>query len=274
MSFRIVLSLALFFILPLRAAQATEDVPFIVTPDHVTLAMLRIASVTPQDTLIDLGSGDGRIVILAAKRFGARTLGVEIVPELVRKSRENARVAGVSHRAEFLEQDIFKTDLSSATVVTMYLLPAVNLQLRPALLQLKPGTRIVSHDWDMGEWRPDRTLAVAVPDKSVGREKLSRVFLWTVPARAAGAWCGRDQHSGVRLEIAQQFQDVEGKLLHQGREHVFKGSFMGAHLQARRDSDGRADFDMEDDVLVLKRGGGPFKPYRGARFERAVAGTC
>lgn len=274
MPFRLALALLLFTLLAARTTHATEDVPFIVTPDHVTLAMLRIANVTPQDTVIDLGSGDGRIVILAAKRFGARALGVEIVPDLVQKSRDNARAAGIAHRASFVEQDIFHTDLSPATVITMYLLPAVNLQLRPRLLELKPGTRIVSHDWDMGEWRPDRTIAVAVPDKAVGREKLSRVFLWTVPARAAGTWCGREQHAQVRLHITQRFQDVDGKLIDRGHEHGFKGSFIGTQLQVRRDSAGRADFDIEDGELVLKRGGGPFKPYRGARFVRADSGSC
>ena len=160
------------------------DVPFVVTPDNVTIEMLRLAEVQPSDYVIDLGSGDGRIVIVAAKRFGARGLGVEIVPGLVEKSRENARCAGVADRVEFREQDLFATDLSKATVITMYLLPEVNLQLRPKLLALKPGTRIVSHDWDMGDWKPDRVITVDAPDKPIGREKLSRLYLWTVPARS------------------------------------------------------------------------------------------
>jgi SAM-dependent methyltransferase len=160
-----------------------EDVPFVVTPDHVTRAMLQLADVKPGDHVIDLGSGDGRIVIVAARHFGARGLGVEIVPALVEQSRENARRAGVADRVEFRVQDLFETDLTPATVITMYLLPEVNLQLRPRLLALKPGTRIVSHDWDMGDWKPDRVVTVDVPDKPLGREKLSRLYLWTVPAR-------------------------------------------------------------------------------------------
>ena len=164
-------------------ARAQEEVPFITTPDHVTLKMLELAGVTARDFVIDLGSGDGRIVITAARVFGARGLGVEIVPELVERSRASARRAGVADRVEFREQDLFATDLSAATVVTMYLLPEVNLQLRPRLLALKPGTRIVSHDWDMGDWPPERTLVVDVPDKAVGREKLSRLHLWRVPPR-------------------------------------------------------------------------------------------
>src|SRR5260221_14083656 len=116
-----------------RPARGEEDVPFVTTPDNVTLAMLNLAQVGPADYVIDLGSGDGRIVILAAKQFGARGLGVEIVPDLVKQSRENARRAGVEKRVEFREEDLFRTDLSKATVVTLYLLPEANLQLRPRL---------------------------------------------------------------------------------------------------------------------------------------------
>ena len=164
-------------------AQTDTDVPFVVTPDHVTRAMLELAEVKPGDFVIDLGSGDGRIVIVAAKQFGARGLGVEIVPELVEKSRENAKKAGVADRVEFRLQDLFATDLSQATVITMYLLPDVNLLLKPRLLKLQPGTRIVSHDWDMGDWKPDRVVVIDVPDKQLGRDKKSRVYLWTIPPR-------------------------------------------------------------------------------------------
>jgi SAM-dependent methyltransferase len=162
-------------------AQAGEEVPFITSPDNVTLEMLRLANVGPGDHVIDLGSGDGRIVILAARRFGATGLGVEIDPRLVEESRRNAREAGVADRVEFREQDLFQTDLGKATVITMYLLPEVNLQLRPRLQALKPGTRIVSHDWDLGDWKPDQTSLVPVPDKQVGLERSSRVHLWVVP---------------------------------------------------------------------------------------------
>jgi SAM-dependent methyltransferase len=165
------------------AAAAQDEVPFITTPDHVTVEMLKLAGVGPNDFVIDLGSGDGRIVITAAKLYGARGLGVDIVPELVERSRDAARRAGVAERVEFRVQDLFETDLSRATVVTLYLLPEVNLKLRPRLQALAPGTRIVSHDWDMGDWKPDRTVVVDVPDKAVGREKLSRLHLWTVPPR-------------------------------------------------------------------------------------------
>ena len=163
------------------AAAQDNDVPFVVTPDNVTHAMLKLADVKPGDHVLDLGSGDGRIVLVAARHFGARGLGVEIVPELVEKSRISAQRAGVADRAEFRVQDLFVTDLSPATVVTMYLLPEVNLQLKPRLRRLKPGTRIVSHDWDMGaDWPPDRTIEVDAPDKPIGREKKSRLHLWVI----------------------------------------------------------------------------------------------
>ena len=181
--------------------------PFVVTPDNVTLAMLELAQVGPQDFVLDLGSGDGRIVILAARRFGARGLGVEIVPELVERSRRNAAKAGVAERASFVEQDLFKTDLSAATVITMYLLQEVNLQLRPALLALQPGTRIVSHDWDMGDWRPDRSVTVDAPDKPVGLRQAQPA----APVGGAGAgrrrlvW-QRGEPTGARLRLAQHYQ--------------------------------------------------------------------
>jgi len=158
--------------------------------------------------VLDLGSGDGRIVITAARRFGARGLGVEIVPDLVQRSRAAAVAAGVADRARFVEQDLFATDLSGASVITMYLLPEVNLQLRPRLLALAPGTRIVSHDWDLGDWAPDRTWVLSAPDKPIGREKLSRLHMWWVPAAASGLWCGPGER---RLALQQRFQQVEGR---------------------------------------------------------------
>jgi SAM-dependent methyltransferase len=208
---RLALTLVLWAALACRpaVAQITEEVPFIVTPDHVTVAMLELAGVQPTDFVLDLGSGDGRIVITAARRFGARGLGVEIVPELVELSRDNARRAGVAARAEFRVQDLFKTDLSVASVITMYLLPEVNMQLRPALLKLAPGTRIVSHDWDLGDWHPVRTVEVPAPDKPVGREKLSRLHLWIVPAHVEGLWCGP---GGQALRLGRHTDRVDGTL--------------------------------------------------------------
>jgi hypothetical protein len=215
------------------AARAQDDdVPFVTTPDNVTLAMLQLAEVGPRDHVIDLGSGDGRIVITAAKRFGATGLGVEIVPELVQKSRDHARTAGVAERVEFRQQDLFETDLARATVVTLYLLPDVNLQLRPRLLALAPGTRIVSHDWDMGDWQPEKTLTIDVPDKPLGKDKFSRVHLWVVPARVQGLWCAAN---GTRLDIVQRFQAFSATLQLRGSAApalVFDGRIRGARLES------------------------------------------
>ena len=255
----------------LSNARAAEDVPFVTTPDNVTLAMLEAAKVGPRDFVIDLGSGDGRIVIVAAKRFGARGLGVEIVPDLVRKSRENARAAGVAARTEFREQDLFTTDLSKATVVTLYLLPAVNLQLRPKLLELKPGTRVVSHDWDMGDWEPDATGILAVPDKQVGIEKSSRVHLWIVPARIEGDWCGTGGSRGTALHVEQKFQQVQGEISDANARQAFVGRMEGAVLRSARAQGHPVELKLEGRSLVLS-------PGRGSRgsaiFVRRKGGSC
>jgi SAM-dependent methyltransferase len=221
-------------------AQLVEEVPFITSPDNVTLEMLRLAAVGPRDHVIDLGSGDGRIVILAAKRFGATGLGVEIDPRLVLLSRKHAAEAGVADRVEFREQDLFRTDLGAATVVTMYLLPEVNLQLRPALLALKPGTRVVSHDWDMGEWKPDASTVVPVPDKQIGLEKSSRVHLWVVPAKVEGLWCG----AGAQLELKQAYQEVDARIARQGHTSQLQGRMQGTRLQL-----GAITYELRGDSL-------------------------
>jgi SAM-dependent methyltransferase len=250
------------------AAAAPDEVPFVTTPDAVTLAMLELAGTGAADRVIDLGSGDGRIVITAARRFGARGLGVEIVPGLVARSRANARAAGVADRVEFREQDLFATDLAGATVVTMYLLPEVNLQLRPRLLGLAPGTRIVSHDWDLGDWRPDRRLTLDVPDKAIGREKRSTLMLWTVPAAVHGLWCA----PGARLEIVQRFQDFSATLSEAGRSApvlVFDGELSGARAQARLPALARLDVGAGE-IVAEGLGGLPER----RRFVRAAGSTC
>jgi hypothetical protein len=188
-----------------------DEVPYVQTPGNVVDAMLSIAEVGPRDYVVDLGSGDGRIVIAAANRYGARALGIDYDQTLIAESRANAAKAGVSDRARFLNQDIFLADFHDATVVTMYLLPEVNLEIRPRILfELTPGTRVVSHDWDMGDWEPDRRLVVEAPEKTVGLRKESTVYLWIVPARVAGYWRGTLTGPGgeepVVLEFAQRFQ--------------------------------------------------------------------
>ncbi|MDZ8050063.1 MAG: SAM-dependent methyltransferase [Aulosira sp. ZfuVER01] len=149
------------------------DVPYVPTPQPVVDAMLKVAKVGKNDVLYDLGSGDGRIVITAAKKYGTRGTGIDIDPERIQEANQNAKTAGVSDRVKFVQQDLFNTNLSDATVVTLYLLPEVNLKLRPKLLkELKPGTRIVSHAFDMGDWKPQQTLNVD------GKT----IYYWVVPA--------------------------------------------------------------------------------------------
>jgi protein-L-isoaspartate O-methyltransferase len=163
------------------APQRTPDVQFVPTDEKIVTKMLEMAKVTKADHLIDLGSGDGRIVITAAKRYGARGMGVEIDPALVQKARENAQAAGVADRATFVEGDLFEANIRDATVITMYLLPDLNLRLRPKLLNdLKPGTRIVSHNYDLGDWKPAQTATVLVGGTQ------HTVYFWVVPPRAAG----------------------------------------------------------------------------------------
>jgi cyclopropane fatty-acyl-phospholipid synthase-like methyltransferase len=166
---RLLLAFALF--VPPALAR---DVPFVPTPERVVEKMLEVAKVSPKDVVYDLGSGDGRIVIAAAKKHGARAVGIDIDPERIKEARDNARRAGVSDRVEFRQEDLFKADFSEATVVTMYLLTGVNQRLRPKLLaELKPGTRLVSHAFDMGDWKPTQTHKVGT----------STVYYWVVPER-------------------------------------------------------------------------------------------
>lgn len=152
------------------------DVPYVPTPNEVVTQMLQIANVKKGDVLYDLGSGDGRIVITAAQKYGTRGVGIDINPERISEANANARAAKVTDLVQFRQQDLFKTDLSEATVVTLYLLPDINVKLRPQLFrQLKPGTRIVSHDFDMGEWKPERVVQVQGPNRQ------HTVYYWVVP---------------------------------------------------------------------------------------------
>jgi SAM-dependent methyltransferase len=154
----------------------TPDVIYVPTPPEVVAEMLKVANVTKNDVVYDLGSGDGRIVITAAKERGARGVGIDIDPERIREANENARAAGVTDKVKFLQQDLFETDFREATVVTLYLLPSLNVKLRPKLFKdLRPGTRIVSHSFDMGDWKPDQTIDVD------GRT----VYYWVIPANAS-----------------------------------------------------------------------------------------
>ena len=209
----LLLAVALGASSPARA----DEVPYVPTPANVVDAMLAIAEVGPQDYVVDLGSGDGRIVISAAKQYRARALGIDYDRTLIDKSRETAAQEGVSDRATFLFQDIFASDFRGATVVTMYLLPEVNLALRPRLLfDLKPGTRVVSHDWDMADWEPDGRLVIETPGKTVWPMTASTVYLWIVPARVAGYWrgtlTGPHGMEPVVIEFQQRFQNASASV--------------------------------------------------------------
>jgi hypothetical protein len=186
-----------------KIGQRGKDVVWVPTPQAVVDTMLDMAKVTQQDLLMDLGSGDGAIVIAAAQR-GARAIGIEYNPDLVLLSRSNAAAHRVADRATFVRADLFTTDLSNATVVTMFLLQSLNLKLRPTLLELKPGTRIVSNTFDMGEWTPDEKKVIGPP----GCSNWCTAMLWIVPANVQGTW-GTSQ--GL-LRIRQSFQTISGTL--------------------------------------------------------------
>ena len=184
------------------------DVPFVPTPPEVVDEMLRLAEVKAGDLLYDLGCGDGRIVIAAAERFGIKAVGIDIDPVRITESNENAAKAGVADKVRFIQQNLFEADFKDASIVTMYLLTSVNLRLRPKLLaELKPGTRLVSHSFDMGEWKPDKTSLVTT---SYADQR--DVHYWVVPANVTGRWewdlangAGRRRYT---LEATQQFQAV------------------------------------------------------------------
>jgi Methyltransferase domain len=193
-----------------------RDAPYFPTPQSVVDRMLQLAKVGPEDFVIDLGSGDGRIVITAAKKYGARGLGIEIEPSLVTQANWYARRDGVGERAKFVEQDLFQTDLRPATVLTLYLFRELNIKLAPRILeQLRPGARVVSHDWDLGDWTPDHQETMPAPDKAVGISRESKVFMWIVPARVNGNWRVETTLTGApsaTLALRQRYQFFEGTL--------------------------------------------------------------
>jgi SAM-dependent methyltransferase len=223
--------LCLMLLSPAQIQQKKPEVPYVSTPDDVVMEMINMAGVNKDDVVYDLGCGDGRIVITAVKEMGCRGVGIDIDPIRIKESRENAVEAGVSDRVEFILSDLFEADISQATVVTLYLLSKVNLRLRPKLYQeLSPGTRVVSHDFDMGKWKPDESKHMDgdrddipfaydpfEPNSFVLGSNWDRhnVYLWIMPANISGVWewtmpkiSGSTQYS---IEIAQTFQEIEGK---------------------------------------------------------------
>jgi SAM-dependent methyltransferase len=207
------------------------DVIFVPTPNRVVEEMLRMANIQKDDLIFDLGCGDGRIVILAAQKVGSHGVGIDIDPQRIKESKQNASEAGVEHLVQFLEQDLFQTDFSEATVVTLYLLPMLNLQLRPKLLtELRPGTRVISHDFGMNEWLPDQKTVVVI------EERHHWVYHWIVPANVIGGWelsiPGLQEKDPIPLFLEQVYQYVVGAaILDDSRKHLKNAKLSGSHLQ-------------------------------------------
>ena len=249
--------------LAVAAARAAElNVPYVPTPQPVVERMLEMAKVSGGDYLIDLGSGDGRIVVTAAKKYGARGFGVDLNPERIAEANANARQAGVTDKVAFYQRNLFDTDLSQATVITMYLLPNVNLELRPRLLDLKPGTRIVSHDFSMADWKPDDKAQMEAPGKYGGTGGQSDIYFWVVPAKVAGTWewqlpvSGKSQSYEVTL--SQKYQEISGTVRVGGRtvklqNPVLRGDQIGFVFTAEVGGDSiRHEFSgrIEGDSIV------------------------
>ncbi len=200
-----------------QVGQAGKDVIWVPTPEEVVDRMLTMAQVGPNDFHMDLGSGDGKIVIAAAKR-GAKALGIEYNPDMVKLAQENAQKAGVADRAQFRRADIFQTDFSQATVITLYLLPALNMRLRPQLLSMKPGTRVVSHSFTMEDWEADE---ISTMD---GR----RAYFWIVPANVMGTWSLDAGGTKAELSLEQTFQKINGTV---ALGHNVQGGLRDARLR-------------------------------------------
>lgn len=236
------------------APSRTPDVVFVPTPQPVVEAMLQLAKVKRDEIVYDLGCGDGRAVITAARDFGARGIGVDIDPERIQESRENAQSAGVSNRVEFKQADLFEMQFADADVLFLYLLPALNVRLRPRILdELRPGTRVVSHAFTMGEWTADETIEV---DGII-------VYFWVVPAKVAGDWdvTLADGSKGT-LALTQEFQMLDGTLKIDGQTQVLRDARMnGSKMKfafgtARQSGEATAEFAKGQLSGTLQRAGG------------------
>jgi phospholipid N-methyltransferase len=243
-----------------EVGQAGKDVVWVPTPDALVERMLNMAKVTKNDFVIDLGSGDGRIAIAAGKR-GARAMGIEYNPNMVELSNRNAQAAGVSDRVKFVKADIFESDFSQAQVITMYLLPHLNVQLRPKILDMKPGTRVTSHAFTMEDWKPDETATIEYRD----------AYLWIVPAKVNGKWrVSQVAGSGmetIELDLAQKYQFFDGKAKLGGRDvDVLEGRLAGERITftlvdgngARRNYTGTVSGDRIEGT-VPSQSGAPLK---------------
>lgn len=242
-----------------QVGQAGKDVIWVPTPEEVVERMLKMANAGPNDFVVDLGSGDGRIAIAAAKKFGARAMGVEFNPSMVTLSRREAQKQGVANRVQFVNADIFQTDFSKATIITMYLLPDLNLKLRPRILDMKPGTRVASHQFNMGDWEPDEAAVVD------GRN----AYLWIVPAKVAGAWHVQAGGQAWDLTLTQSFQKIAGvaKAGERGadlRDLKLKGDQISFVIEesARHEFSGRVNGNAMEGAV---RGGGAESRWSAVR---------
>ncbi len=248
-----------------QVGQAGKDVVWVPTPPELVERMLDMAKVTAQDTVIDLGSGDGRIAIAAAKR-GAKTRGIEYNPDMVELSRRNAAAQGMGDKVELVRGDIFETDFGNATVITMYLLPGLNMKLRPKLLDMRPGTRIVSHAFNMEDWEPDQTADV----------EYRNAYLWIVPAKVAGVWrftnpAGSGQET-VDVQLLQKFQKIGGAARRNGTEMPLSdGRLSGDRISfaftdgngVKREYSGKVNGDRIEGTTKLQSGASvPFTATR------------
>ncbi len=249
------------FALPAAAQEGRGDVVYVPTPQIVVDTMLEMAKVSARDYLIDLGSGDGRIVITAASKFGASGFGVDLDTYLLKLANQNAKKAGVTDKVHFVEENLFMTDLSRATVITSYLLPEMNLKLRPKLMALKPGTRIVAHDYHLGEWDPEEQRELVVPEKKVGTPGISYVFSYVVPARVPGKWQSLVNIGGretpMEFSLQQEFQEVEGKVEIRDRSAELRGRILGERIR----------------LVAGGRGGVPRHEFTGQIGDGSITGT-
>lgn len=232
------------------------DAPFVTTDYNVVDAMLAMAAVRPDDYVVDLGSGDGRILIAAARSHGARGLGIEIDPRRIRESNANAQAAGVAHRVTFRREDLFRTPLAEADVLTLYLLPEINIRLRPRILsQMRPGTRVISHQYDMGDWHYDQRQVI-------GR---STIFMWIVPGRAAGRYRLTSDGRSADLTLEQQYQRVAGTVTANGvTSRVEQGRINGDRIRFIANlGDGRRTFEGRIGENVLESTAG--RAWRAVR---------
>jgi len=249
-----------------EVGQSGKDVVWVPTPQPLVDRMLELGKLTAKDYLIDLGSGDGRTVITAAKR-GATALGIEYNPDMVALSQRAATKEGVTARAKFVKADLFETDFSQATVITMFLLPDINLKLRPKILDLKPGTRIVSNSFTMGEWEHDRSVQATEKE---GCQSYCTAYLWIVPAKVDGAWKLPDGE----LTLKQSFQMITGTLKAGGKETAIKGRLNGDQISFKAGEaqyTGRVSGNAIKGTIKSGAGGGEWSAERAAKSAAASA---